>query len=358
MRIAYFLLLVFFYQLSFAGTFDARKNRIDFETAQFRINAISSEIDLPLTFETGRLLDIYTYSYRPGARKIMEKGKIYFPVYEHKLSRMGLPDVLKNLTIVESNMDPWSFSSRGAVGAWQIMRYTARAHGLVMDRYVDERFDPVLAGQVAFTYLKSLHVEFGDWNLALIAYNCGPTLLRKAIKQCNSRDLDVLKIALPRESIKYASRFAAASYLSNYYDEHNIRPRTRRYNSHLASINVYDYLTFNQIANITGLTRQEIVELNPAVLHDFLPTNNIGYTLNLPLKEMIRLSVSKGWSLKDIHDLDFHLDELEARLSYTYNRPSLGDFNSDAKGEKDKDETEDHFFTFRREQVMRLLALS
>lgn len=362
-RLSYSCILIFLCQLVLAETFDAQKNRLDRESAQTRLAQIGDDVFLPFTSETERLLDVYTYSYIPGARRIVERTEVYFPQYDYKLNQLGLPKVLKNLAVVESNMDPWTFSSRGAAGPWQIMKYTARAHGLNMDRYVDERFDPVMASQVAFDYLKELHTEFENWDLTLVAYNYGPTALRKAMKYCDSRDLEVLREALPKESMRYASRLAAAAYLNDYYAEHGIRPKLRLYKSNLASIDVYEYITFDEIASYTGLSRQEIVELNPAVIYDYLPTNELGYTLNLPLEEMTALVTSRGWSYSDIHDLEYHIDQLERKISF-YHSP-YSEISKDDKEEDNKSDDEDESDqddkqsaqALRREQVLHVKRL-
>ena len=229
-----------------ADLVDGSRSRLDLSSAEIRISALSDEVYLPLTKETKRLLDVYTYSYLPGARRIVNRSKVYYPIYDYLLEQRGLPDVMKNIGIVESNLDPWTFSRRGAVGVWQLMKRTSRSHGLIIDGYVDERFDPVKSSVVAFDYLKELYAEFQDWNMTLVAYNFGPTALRKAIRYCGSSEYEIIKEALPRESVRYASRLAAASYLTEYHREHNILADWSQEDFHLASMAVYDYITFNE----------------------------------------------------------------------------------------------------------------
>ncbi len=341
----------------FAGVIDAKKNRLDDRTAQLRLDAIEPSVDLPFTRETKRLLDIYTYSYLPGARRIVERSNPYFDQYDHMLDQKGLPKVLKNIAIVESNMDPWSFSSRGAVGVWQLMRTTAKSHGLIIDRYVDERFDPLLASKVAFDYLDELHQEFEDWNLALVAYNFGPTALRKAMRHCNSEKYEIVKGELPRESTRYASRLAAAAYLNIYYQEHAKSKRNHK-NDHveLAGIPVYEYITFDEIARITGLDRQDIVEYNPAVTYDYLPANSKGYTINLPSDKMMALISEKEWNARDILNFEYHKTALEKLMPYH----SSFKENIPQNNDSDEDTSIEDLFPFlalRREQILQMLSL-
>ena len=367
MRIALAISLLFLAYNLFGTTFDARTNRLDAKSAKLRLESISSEVNLPYTYETNRLLQIYTHSYRPGARRIIERSGLYFPTFEQKLERLDLPPVLKNLGIVESNLEPWSVSKQGAVGVWQLMPNTARKHGLIMDHYVDERFDPILSSTVAFDYLRDLYTQFKDWNLAITAYNCGPVTLRKAVKHGNSYDLNIIGKYLPRESKRYISRLAAATYLTHYYEEHNIHPKRKKYHTGLASIRIYDYLTFSEISKITGLTKTEIAQYNPAVFYDFLPANERGYHLNLPVELMIRFIRIKGRSMNDIIDVHRHLERIEEILVFTIPwvfpstfalpfEPVYGDEKEDGNGQDNHSSEE--IFALRREQVLRRLSLA
>ncbi len=349
--------ILFCTHCSYAGIVDAKHNRLDDKTAQYRIENLEPQVVLPYTNETKRLLDIYTYSYLPGARKIVARSNNYFARYDYILSKKGLPVVLKNIAVVESNMDPWTFSSRGAVGVWQLMKSTAKAHGLIIDRYVDERFDPMRASEVAFDYLKQLYREFGDWNLALIAYNFGPSALRKTMRYCGSQEYNEIKEALPKEFKKYASRLAAAAYLSKYFSEHNNRPSGFDVDAKLASIPVYTYITFDEIATITGLKRQEIIEYNPAITYDYLPTNSKGYTINLPLKQLALLITTREWDMNHIAHLDYHREDLERLLPF-YSSPINSKHDSTDKSEEENQKSSiSSYLALRREQILKMLSL-
>ena len=329
-------ILLLFVGLGHAAKYDASKGRVDSESAQHLLHNISSDISLPFTSETKRLIDTYTYSYRPGAKRIMERGQVYFPSFDYKLEKFGLPKVLKNISIVESNLDVWSVSSKGAVGVWQLMPHTARAHGLKIDVYVDERFDPILSSEVAFAYLSDLYQYFQDWNLALTAYNCGPLKLRKAIREVNSYDLSLIRKVLPLESSRYISRFAAASYLTNYFNVHNIQPDKSYAGPELGSIKIFDYITYGEIANITGLTTDQIAQFNPAIFYNYLPASASGYHLNLPVQELSILIETKGWSYTDIHDVHYLLPSLEKVIPFV--NPEFKLFKPFSQGEKNEGE--------------------
>ena len=341
-----------------ADVIDAnKKHRLDSEFAKQRINLIEPEIVLPFTTETKRLIDVYTFSYLPGAKRIIQRTYPYYEQYDHILIKKGLPKSLKNIAIVESNMDPWTFSNRGAVGVWQLMKNTARAKGLIIDKYVDERFDPLMAGNVAFDYLSQLHQEFQDWNLTLIAYNYGPTALRKTIRYCGSDKYEEIKEALPKESQRYASRLAAATYLNRYHKEYLQTDKSDLGELNLTGIKVYEYITFNEIAAITGLSKQTIVKHNPAITFDYLPANDKGYTIHLPLTDMVKLAHFKNWDISRISNFEFHRGNVETMISFCTQfdesqRSNEFPFNPDPL------ESISELMALRREQILRMLSIS
>ena len=360
MRYALAICCILFSVLLFGKTFDASPNHLDRESAIHSLNELSVQVDLPYTFETRRLLKIYTQTYRPGARRIIERSQLYFPQLNRNLEARGIPTILKNIGVLESNLEPWSVSIKGAVGIWQLMPYMARRNGLVMDNFVDERFDPILSSQVAFDYLEKLYSQFGNWNLAITAYNCGPSKMRKAMRLSRNDNLTNIAQYLPRESKKYISRLAAATYLTNHFEVHNIVPKTIKYKSPLVSIEVYKYVTFNDLSEITGLTGLDIAILNPAIFYDFLPTNNKGYHINLPLDEMLKFVLHRNRSISDIQGIHHHLNDIESHVAYLHSISFFAPFGlprEDLPLEKEND-VQESAIAMRREQTMTLLALA
>ena len=122
----------------------------------------------------------YRKRYYPA---LMAKAKYYFPMFEQYLDQYDIPLEMKYLAIVESALRPKIKSRVGATGLWQFMYGTGKQFDLKVSSYVDERQDPVKATIAACKYLRQLHTIFGDWDLALAAYNSGPGNVRKAIKR-------------------------------------------------------------------------------------------------------------------------------------------------------------------------------
>ena len=148
-----------------------------------RINSIKSEMPLVFNDKVRAFIDMFTLNRRDYTRRVIARQDIYFHIFEEALERHNMPDDLKYLTIVESAIRPTAKSRAGALGLWQFMPATGRVYGLTYNYYIDKRMDPYLATEAACKYLKFLHTMFGDWQVALAAYNCGPGNVRKAIRR-------------------------------------------------------------------------------------------------------------------------------------------------------------------------------
>ena len=149
----------------------------------------------------------------------------FMPIFEEALESYGLPLELKYLPIVESALNPRAVSRAGATGLWQFMLATGKNYGLEVNSLVDERCDPVLSTYAAAHYLSDLYRIFGDWNLVIAAYNCGPDNIKKAIHRADGeRDYWQIYPYLPRETRGYVPSFIAVNYMMNYYCDHNICP--------------------------------------------------------------------------------------------------------------------------------------
>ncbi|HWR14860.1 MAG TPA: lytic transglycosylase domain-containing protein [Terriglobales bacterium] len=121
------------------------------------------------------------------------------------LKAQGLPIEVLAVVKVESGGQPDALSRAGARGLWQLMPDTARRYGLIVDGATDERLDPEKATWAATQYLRELLELFGDWRLALAAYNAGEDAVSRAITRSGSREFEVLRLkrVLPEETRKY-----------------------------------------------------------------------------------------------------------------------------------------------------------
>jgi membrane-bound lytic murein transglycosylase D len=196
----------------------------------------------------------------------------YFPIFEETLDKYNLPLELKYLPIIESALNPKALSRVGANGLWQFMYGTGKSLKLEITSFVDERRDPVKSTDAAARYLKQLYETYGDWYLAIAAYNCGPGNVNRAIRRSgNKTSYWDIYYRLPRETRGYVPAFIAATYVMSYYKEHNLLPRMPEISLVTDTILVNDYLHFDQVAAKLNINKDELRSLNPMYRRDVIP---------------------------------------------------------------------------------------
>ncbi|NLB92033.1 MAG: transglycosylase SLT domain-containing protein, partial [Bacteroidales bacterium] len=196
----------------------------------------------------------------------------YFPIFEEALDRYNMPLELKYLPVIESALNPKAISRAGANGLWQFMFNTGRQLGLEISSFVDERRDPVKSTEAAVKYLWQLYQTYNDWYLAIAAYNCGPGNLDRAIKRSGGkRSFWEIYYYLPRETRGYVPAFVAASYVMNYYKEHNLIPRMPDISLQTDTLMIRDYLHLNQLEKTLGIEKEQLRSLNPMYRRDVIP---------------------------------------------------------------------------------------
>ena len=148
---------------------------------------------------------------RRAVARVMELRPVLTPILQND----GIPEEFTALVLVESGGRPTALSPKGARGIWQFMPDTARRFGLTINGKTDDRLDTLKSTRAAARYLHDLHSQFGDWSLALAAFNAGETVVRNALLRSGSRDFAVLssKRFIPAETRAYVPAVMAASTL-------------------------------------------------------------------------------------------------------------------------------------------------
>ncbi|MCD8417072.1 LysM peptidoglycan-binding domain-containing protein [Tenacibaculum finnmarkense genomovar finnmarkense] len=229
----------------------------------------------------------YRTKYYPA---LMAKAQYYFPMFEQYLDQFDVPLEMKYLAIVESALRPAARSRVGATGLWQFMYGTGVQFDLKVNSYVDERQNPVKATIAACKYLSHLHKIFGDWDLALAAYNSGPGNVSKAIKRSGGyRNYWNIRPYLPRETASYVPAFYATMYIFEYAEAHNIYPEPPTiFHFETDTIQVKRTVTFDQIAAKTNIDTELLSFLNPSYKLAVIPyAENKNYAVRLPKKHVI-----------------------------------------------------------------------
>lgn len=255
-------------------------------TYKRRLQALPCIVELPYNPVAKRYIQRYIkYGPRHTAR-IMREAEYYFPIFEEALGRHNLPYELKFVPVIESALRPMARSRAGAAGLWQFMPVTAKRYGLEVNSLVDERLDVYKSTEAACAFLQALYNIFGDWNLAIAAYNCGPGNVRKAIHYAGGkRDFWSIYPYLPHETRMYVPLFIASNYVFNYAGEHGICPDTIRANRMLTdTIVINQRMHLKQVAEVLDIPIDELRFLNPQYTRDILPGNK-EYRLCLPIDQ-------------------------------------------------------------------------
>lgn len=256
---------------------------VDLETLKGRLDALPEELMIPYRRELEQQLVSYVVRHAGALRGILGKYFYYEPYIKAAFSRHALPEGLTALAIVESAMNPLAVSRVGAKGMWQFMKDAAKQYGLICDRYVDERLDPLRSADAAARYLRDAYSRYGSWALAVSSYNCGPAAVDAAIRKAGSAEFWDVYPFLPAETKEYMPAFVAALYTLEYYKLHGIEPRPYSEGA-LSSFQVTRKMTYADIIKATGIDPRTLIALNPQYTRGIIPGDRKKYILRIPRK--------------------------------------------------------------------------
>lgn len=229
-----------------------------------RLSSIQKEVPLTYNEVVQSFINIYL-GRKEQMGKMVGLSEYYFPIFEKALRSKGIPEEIKYLSIVESALDPHAVSHVGATGPWQFMFSSAKAFGLTIDNFVDERKDPIAASYAAANYFRDAYNEFGDWQLALAAYNCGKGNVNRAIQLAGGvTDFWAIRQYLPKETRNYVPAFIATTYVMNYYRNHNIARRPANLPLYTDTVGVNKYVSLASVSRATRLNLKQLTTLNPS----------------------------------------------------------------------------------------------
>jgi len=257
------------------------------DTLKSRLEKLSAKT--PFNVEYNPSLESVIKSYlknrRETLQRLMALSEFYFPLFESELDKHDIPLELKYLSIVESALKPRAKSRVGATGLWQFMFATGKMYGLNVSSYVDERSDPIKSTEAASKYLAKLYEIFGDWDLALAAYNSGPGNVSKAIRRSGGyQNYWNIRPFLPRETAGYLPAFLATMYIFEYAEEHGfkkVKPDFRYMETD--TIQIKHMITLDQVSELLDVPIEELQFLNPSYKLDIIPyIEGENYALRLP----------------------------------------------------------------------------
>lgn len=257
------------------------------DTLKARLKRLNARTPFNVTYNPALESVIKQYlKYRhKSMERLMGLSHFYFPMFEQAFDNYNIPLEMKYLSIVESALKPRARSRVGATGLWQFMFGTGREYKLDVSSYVDERSDPIKSTTAAAQYLSRLYKIFGDWDLALAAYNSGPGNVNKAIRRSGGyQNYWNIRPHLPRETAGYVPAFLATMYIFEYAKEHGFKPERPPF-QHIQTdtIHVKQMITLDQVAETTGVAIEELQFLNPSYKLDIIPKiEGKTYALRLP----------------------------------------------------------------------------
>ncbi len=263
---------------------DYKGQELSDEVLVERLGKLPAVIEMPLNTPVRNAINFYANRRRQLVENMLGLSLYYMPIFEDALERNGMPLELRYLPVVESALVPTAVSRVGAAGLWQFMPATGKSLGLEVNSLVDQRRDPFLASEAGARYLKQLYNTFGDWSLAIAAYNCGPGNVNKALRRAGEGKHDFWEIYpfLPAETRNYVPSFIAANYIMNYYKEHDISPALARRPLVTDTVHVNRRVHFEQISEVMDIPMDELRALNPQFRADIIPGDIRPYSLVLP----------------------------------------------------------------------------
>lgn len=215
------------------------------------------------------------------------KSGRYVAEMKAKLRRAGLPTDLVWLSMIESGHNPTIESPAGAVGLWQFIPTSGRMYGLTVDRWVDERRDPARSTQAAIRFLSDLHQRFGNWELAMGAYNMGYAGMSRAVAKYNTNDywtLSRMESGIPWETTLYVPKIFALAIVMNNREAFGVGRTPLDPAEAFDSILLEPATPLSDAARAAGISLGDLQKLNPQFLADRLPPQDSGEVKKWPVR--------------------------------------------------------------------------
>jgi len=253
------------------------------QRAQQELKAVRSDLPLVSNDYVDGVLTYFQNRGRGYITTILKRMGIYQEIISETLRKEGLPQDLIYLAAMESAFNPYALSHQGAKGMWQFILGTGLLCGLKRDRWVDEREDPVKSTQAAARHLKDLYQMFGDWSLAMAAYDSGPLTVQAAVERTGYADFWTLRRlhALPAETEDYVPIFMATLMIAKDPKAYgfDVQPDPPLAVDQAVVSTPTD---LRLVAQLIDRPVEELTRLNPSLLRWTTPPNNPQFALNLP----------------------------------------------------------------------------
>ena len=256
-------------------------------------DAVLKEFDIDAKFVNNSHFTEIKNNIRHSKKKefieTVKSGYNHIPALQKIIKDSGVPESFLYLAMIESGFSNHVVSNVNAVGIWQFMAPTAKLYGLRIDKYADERKDPIAATIAATKYLTQLKKDFGKWYLAMMAYNCGSGRLKSAIKKAGTDDITILldskRALIPPETRKFVKKILTVSYIAQdkeFLETKDALLISNPKGMETAKIKVPGGTTLMEIGDSIGISLKRMKELNTHLKFVYTPPTNTPYYLYIP----------------------------------------------------------------------------
>lgn len=241
-----------------------------------------SQFSLPVQLNDRVLREILllTKGVAEFTKGSLSRMTMYEDMIHAKLAERNMPADLIYLSFVESGFKVRAYSPAKASGLWQFIPATGRRYGLKVDSWIDMRRNPDLATNAALSYLSDLYKEFGDWLMAMAAYNCGEGRVRR-VKREMGEGANFWDMKLPKETMHYVPRILAASIIGHHPKIYGYAPEKME-RLPVDTISVFHAIPLSLVAEAVDVSEEVIKDLNMELLRGVTPPTLDQYILKLP----------------------------------------------------------------------------
>ncbi|CAK8716593.1 hypothetical protein GKODMF_08205 [Candidatus Electrothrix gigas] len=245
-------------------------------------------------------LDKFQHEQREIFEAWLERSALYVPLIEQELNKAALPKALIRLAMIESGFNPSAYSPAGATGLWQFMPTTAKSYGLRIDSWIDERRNPEKATKAAISYLSALYKQFGDWQLAVAAYNAGEGKISRGLEKYKVKNFWELaeKNYLPLETKRYVPKLIAAIIIAHEPKRYGFQPVAEK-KMEYDIVDVPSRTPLAKVAKAGGYSVKEIRQLNNELLKNQIPPVQNMYSLRVPAGSSTRIAANIAENLQE-----------------------------------------------------------
>ncbi len=243
-------------------------------------------IPMELNDEVKKFITYFSTRHKDHFQRYLKRAEVYFPMIERIIAEEGMPPEIINLSIIESGVNPHAHSRANALGMWQFIKPTGKLYDLEGNQWFDERRNLEKSTRASMRFLKSLYETYGDWYLALSAYNAGPGKVNRSIQKAKSKDFWKVRKYFRRETKEYVPRFVAATIIAMNPERFGFEPLRYKEPIPIVKFPVPQGVLLETIAYYSRISIDTLRLLNPELVKDMTPPAYENYPLVVPLDRL------------------------------------------------------------------------